>query len=369
MKFNNQKVLIVPLDWGLGHATRCIPLVRSFLQRGWEVVLGGEGAVAVLLQREFPELTILTVPGYRVRYSRKAWTLPVKLAVQVPRIMKAIRREHAWLQKTIVDHQINLVISDNRYGLYTESIPCIFITHQLQIKAPYAWMESLLKKINFKYISRFTACWVPDNLQPSLAGELSHLDEIHPFPVEYIGPLSRFKRQMTALRYKYLFLISGPEPQRTLFEQMVLRSIGGMQADILVVLGKPGGTSSVSRNGNIHVTDHLEGEALENAMNSAEYVICRSGYTTLMELAALNKRSILIPTPGQTEQEYLARHLGRQKLAYAVSQENLDLRAAFEAAGRFDYADFPTSQEQLDLVIDELLAKHFSSTPARIISR
>jgi uncharacterized protein (TIGR00661 family) len=361
MNFNNKKVLIAPLDWGLGHATRCIPLVKAFLRIGWEVIIATDGAGDHLLRQEFPQQQFLKLKGYNVRYSSSKWTLPFKMAVQVPRILAAIKNEHAWLQQVINQYNISLVISDNRYGLYTEKVPCVFITHQLQIKAPYRWMENKIQQLNYKYISRFTECWVPDAEENALAGELSHPDELHPFPLKYIGPLSRFKKQMAALRYKYAFMISGPEPQRTLLEKLVLKDIGQLKDDVLIVRGKPGNTEAVSLSQNVTMVNHLNGEALEKALNSAEYIISRSGYTTIMEIAALQKQAILIPTPGQTEQEYLASYLMQQGLAYTTSQSSFNLIHTLEAASTFQFKPFVVMPNMLADVLNDFLATHFTT--------
>jgi uncharacterized protein (TIGR00661 family) len=361
MNFNNKKVLIVPLDWGLGHATRCIPVVKAFLRLGWEVMIAADGAGESLLKQEFPQLQFLKLKGYNVEYSTSKWTLPLKLAVQVPKILSAIKNENAWLQRIIDQYNINLVISDNRYGLYTEKVPCIFITHQLQIKAPYRWIENKIRQLNFKYISRFTECWVPDAEVNSLAGELSHPDELHPFPLRYIGPLARFKKQMAALRYKYAFVISGPEPQRSLLEKMILKDINQVKDDVLIVRGKPGVTEKLSVPQNVTIVNHLSGNDLEKALNSAEYIISRSGYTTVMEIAALQKQAILIPTPGQTEQEYLASYLMEQGLAYSTAQSNFNLLQTLEAASSFHFKSFAVTPNMLEAVLNDFLSRNFTT--------
>lgn len=360
-KFNKGRVLIAPLDWGLGHATRCIPIIRAFGLRGWEVVIAAEGAVEHMLRKEFPQLQFIHLQGYRVKYSRSRWTLGISLALQAPRLMRQIRKEQAWLQQAIDQHHIDLVISDNRFGLYTDKVPCIFLTHQLQIKAPFRWMEKLLKDLNYKYISRYTECWVPDAEVNSLAGELSHPSELHPFPLRYVGPLSRFRKQMAALRYKYAFIISGPEPQRSMLEKKILAGLPGLQGNILLVRGKPGSKDQISLAENITVFNHMDGAALEKALNSTEFIISRPGYTTVMEIAALQKPSLMIPTPGQTEQEYLGRYLMRKGLVYCVRQEKFNLPESVRQAEAFPFTPFAVTPNMFDVVLDDFLHRYFKS--------
>lgn len=361
MKFNNKKVLIVPLDWGLGHATRCVPLIKFFLNQNWEVIIAADGAIEYLLRQEFPQLRFLKLSGYKVKYSKSKWMLSVKIAWQIPKILNAIKKENNWLNKVIDEQKIDLVISDNRYGLYNEKVPCVFLTHQLNIKAPFVWIEKKLQKLNWDYISRFTECWVPDSEVNGLAGELSHPKELHPFPLRYIGPLSRFKRIMAPIKYKYLFLISGPEPQRTLLEKKIFQGAAALKDDVLIVRGKPGDNSSHSFASNITVVDHLEGVELEKAMNSAEYIISRSGYTTVMEVASLQKRAVFIPTPGQTEQEYIALHLLKKGFAFSVQQKSFEVNKTLFLAQQFYYRDYPILMNNMEEALREFLLKYFEA--------
>lgn len=361
MNFNKRRVLIAPLDWGLGHATRCIPVIRAFRKIGWEVMIASDGQTEYLLRQEFPQLQFVTLKGYNVQYSTSKWTLPFKIAAQVPKILASIRKEHHWLQVAIDKYDIDLVVSDNRYGLYSEKLPCIFITHQLQVKAPYRWIEKRILQLNYKYISRFTECWVPDAEVNSLAGDLSHPSELHPFPMHYIGPLSRFKKQMAAVKYKYVFVISGPEPQRTLFEQKILKDVGQLKDNVLIIRGKPGEQKAMSSAPNVTIADHLEGDALEKVLNSAEYIVSRPGYTTVMEIAALQKRAVFVPTPGQTEQEYIAKYLRRQGLAFSVAQHEFSLVKTLGQAEAFDYRPFAVTPEMLEIVLEDFLQRYFTT--------
>jgi UDP:flavonoid glycosyltransferase YjiC (YdhE family) len=300
--FNIQKVLVAPLDWGLGHATRCIPIIRALLNNGYEVIIGAEGAQATLLQTEFPSLAILPLTGYHVRYSRQKWWLSFALLMQLPHLLKVISDEHRWLQNMIKEQNIDLVISDNRYGLYSKKVSCIFITHQLTIKAPFAWLEKILQRINYRYINRFTCCWVPDVAGDiNAAGILSHPAKLPRVKVYYIGLLRDRKEK------------------------------------ILLVRGKPGSNETITVNENITIQNHLPGLQLQEAILQSDYVISRSGYTTIMELLSLQKRSILIPTPGQTEQEYLGEKLEIKNICMTVSQDKFNFSEHIPQAKIFPY--------------------------------
>jgi uncharacterized protein (TIGR00661 family) len=272
-------------------------------------------------------MQILPLAGYRfVQYSKSRWGLAFTLLAQLPRLQKNIKEEHRWLDTIIDEHHIDLVISDNRYGLYSKKIPCIFITHQLTIKAPFAWIENMLQRINYRYIDQYNSCWVPDVAgEPNAAGLLSHPVTLPRTKVHYIGLLSRFQLQAVEKKYDYCVLLSGPEPQRTLLENTLLEGLSKVEGKILLVRGKPGSKEIPDAAPHIEIKNHLPGSGLAQALLQSEYIISRSGYTTVMELLSLQKKSILIPTPGQTEQEYLAKKLQNDGICMSVEQERTEL--------------------------------------------
>ncbi|MEI6264750.1 MAG: glycosyltransferase [Sphingobacteriia bacterium] len=333
---NNDKkytILVAPLDWGLGHATRCIPIISHLLRLGHQVIIGSDGAQAALLNEHFPELKIVTLKGYQIQYSADSRFFAFKIGTQIPKILRSIAYENQWLKQIVKEHQIDVVISDNRYGLNNEAIPCIFITHQLTIKAPFKWLEYLLRKINYSYINRFTECWVPDmEGAENIAGELSHPFQMPTTAVHYINLLSRFTPIETVKKFEYCILLSGPEPQRTVFENIVIESIKKIKGSILLVRGKPLEKSIPFIADHITVYNHLNAIELSKVIQESEYIICRSGYSTLMDLLILKKKMIVVPTPGQTEQEYLANKLSKEGIVLSANQQNIDLAHLFDQA-------------------------------------
>ncbi|MDD2793355.1 MAG: glycosyltransferase [Sediminibacterium sp.] len=351
ISYRKHKVLVAPLDWGLGHATRCIPIIQALLSQEHEVVIGAEKGQAALLQQEFPQLKIIPLSGYRVRYSRSKALFAMKLLTQLPGIYAAIRQEHQWLKKIIEAEKITCVVSDNRYGLYHTSIPCFLITHQLTIKAPFPWAEHILRSINYRFINRFNACWVPDMAPaPGIAGVLSHPPLMPSVPVQYINLLSRFTKEHLPEKYDLCVLLSGPEPQRSLLEEKILSQLNGVEARILLVRGRPEEATLPVVPEQVTVVNHLPGKALGTAIQESALVISRSGYTTVMELLSLEKKMILIPTPGQTEQEYLSVCLSKAGLAKEFKQSGFELADALEQAQAFAF-----KRGAIQLFNDEML--------------
>lgn len=333
-------VLVVPLDWGLGHATRCIPIVRALLANNCSVLLAGEGSTRCLLQAEFPELVILELKGYRVRFSKKTWLLPFRITAQVPSIIKSINYEHRWLKKAIEEYNIDVVISDNRFGLYHFSIPTAFITHQLFIKTGFgSIIDAIVQRLNYRFINRFTECWIPDNYgMPNLANELSHPVHKPSLPLYYIGTLSRFATtEMISEGKHLLFIISGPEPQRTLLEKLIMEQLQSYTRAVVIVRGKPGTKERMTVADNVQVFDHLPALELREKILQASFVISRCGYSTIMDMTVLKKKTIYIPTPGQAEQEYLAKHLMKNNLALCIDQNKFKLKSALDLAASFRY--------------------------------
>lgn len=355
--FIAKTVLIAPLDWGLGHASRCIPLIKYLQKRNCKIVIATSGEQLSLLNGEFPGLEYVPLKGYNVNYSKHKRWFGAKILWQSPKILLRIKQEHRFLETIIDKHKIDIVISDNRYGLYTKKVPCIFITHQLSIKANYTWLENIIQKLNYRFINRFTACWIPDfEGKRNISGALSHPKKMPRIPVKYIGALSRFQDQgLNEIIYKYLFVLSGPEPQRSILEQNVLNIFTRLNGKILIVRGKPADERQEIVTETYSVRNHLTTEEMQKAFSCSEYIIGRTGYTTIMELLSLQKKSILIPTPGQTEQEYLATHLMQQKWCYCCNQDD-DLLYHIQQAEKFNY-QLPEPEVPLyEKVIDNLLS-------------
>lgn len=305
-----QRILIAPLNWGLGHASRCIPIIHELISQGHYIIIAADGYPLQLLRDEFPEVPFIDFPSFQIRYSSKK-TQVGAIFRSLPKILKDIYKEHTKLKQLIVENDLSLVISDNRFGLWSNKIPCIYITHQLMIKMPrlFKAFEPLAWLIHRFFISKYTECWIPDfEKDPSLSGDLAHK---YPLPkqAKFIGALSRFSQIKDIIpleKFDVLAVLSGPEPHRSLLEAELIKRYANCPDKVLIVQGLPQGEIKKEQLGNISLVSHLNSEELKAQMLSAKEIICRSGYSSIMDLYALNKKATLIPTPGQTEQEYLA---------------------------------------------------------------
>lgn len=337
--FNIKTILIAPLDWGLGHATRCIPIIKTLLAKDYNLIVAASGKPKKLLQQEFPEIFFVELNGYNIEYSKNKFLLPFKIGLQIPKILHAIKQENKWLQEFVQANKVDFIISDNRFGFYHNQIPSVFITHQLTIQTPFSWLTKLVQKINYSYIHQFNACWLPDfEGKQNLAGILSHPKQLPNISTHYIGLLSRFQNKKEALiKQQVCVLLSGPEPQRTLLENKILASCENYNGNIVLLRGLPNVNQSISVPKNCVVYNHLQSETLESILQQSEYIICRSGYTSLMELLAMQKKCIVIPTPGQTEQEYLAKQLQQQNWCLSFAQKNFDFNTSLNHAQQFNY--------------------------------
>lgn len=324
----SKRILIAPLDWGLGHATRCVPIIKALQEQGNHVVIASSGLALNLLKAEFPQLTFFDLPAYRATYSTRI-PLLLKILWQSPYIFTVIKKEHQLLDKLVEDFGIDIVISDNRYGCYSKKAKSIFITHQLEIQLPQSlrWAKTLINKVHHRLIKKFDTCWVPDFPDHKLSGNLSRGN----LPSVFIGPVSRFLKSETPIKKNrdLLILLSGPEPQRTALEDILLHQLKTFTGSVLLVRGLPGvETRSIDSNPNIQVVSHLNALDLQCAIELSEVVLSRSGYTSIMDLYALESKAIFIPTPGQTEQEYLAEKLEQAKVAFCVEQHEFNLQEA-----------------------------------------
>lgn len=352
MKEKQKRVLITPLNWGLGHATRCIPIINELLAQNLKVFLASDGDALRLLEKEYPELTTFELPAYNIRYGSE--NMIWNMGIQLPRIINAIRQENAAIKKIVEQNQIDLVLSDNRYGCYHNTTYNVFLTHQLNIKVPWQLLKYLVAQGNRKMLRQFDEIWVPDwPDSENLSGELSHpgnFDNLH-----YIGLLSRMVHKERPHRYDLAFVLSGPEPQRTYLEQKILSQLNNWTKEkILLVKGR---TNEMLHQveGNLEVVSFLTTHDLNDAMLSSDLIICRPGYSSLMDLVKLKKKALMIPTPGQTEQEYLAAHLRQQGLFYSVTQGEMNLSKDIQMAKTFPgFAHSDFGEEKLRQRVEAL---------------
>ena len=333
---NPMRVLVSPLDWGLGHATRIITVVKTLQKYGVQVLIAGDGPTSALLQQEFPEIAILPLPGYNIRYGKSKRSLFLRLLVQIPSILKVIAAENRILKKYANQYKLDGIISDNRFGFYHSGIPSVYISHQLFIQTGNNLLSKWAQKIHYKYINCFKECWVPDFKEGILlAGKLSHPSKMPAIPVKYLGPLSRFKKTTTMVAGELLILLSGPEPQRSIWENQLLNDLKNYNKPCVLVRGLPAAEAEMESTSLLKIYNHLPASALGKLIEAASVVISRSGYSTVMDLVALGKKAILVPTPGQAEQEYLATYLKNQGLFYSCDQQNFDLQKVITAAESF----------------------------------
>ncbi len=353
---NPKRILICPLDWGLGHATRCIPLITELNKRGCEVIVATSGDALLLLKKEFPLLEFHEIVSYRAEYS---FRLPfmINIFIQLPKFVKAIRLEHSEVAKIIEEKKVNCVISDCRYGCWSGLVPSIFITHQVNLLMPplLKWLEPLINFFNHLQIKKFTRCWVPDFPENRITGRLSASRGLM---VDYIGMLSRFNPFISdqPKKYEVLAILSGPEPQRSKFEELLKSQLLLLGKRCLLVKGLPSGSLAREEYGKLEMVNYLSSNELQAAIEDSIIIISRSGYSSIMDFTRLGGHVIFVPTPGQTEQEYLAEQLEMKGISFYQPQEEFDLNFALTNATHytgFSNQSFPSAL--LNKAIDNLL--------------
>ncbi|WP_430813349.1 glycosyltransferase [Carboxylicivirga sp. RSCT41] len=321
---SHRRILVSPLNWGLGHATRLIPVISALIKQGHYVIIAGEGASLSVLRNAFPELDWILLPGFNVSLSHHQFQW-FKLLKQVPSFIRALNEEHVAVNKLIKSHKIDLLISDNRYGIYSKQVSSVIITHQTN---PYpgkylSWIRPFTRAISTRLIKQFDECWIPDNTnEPRLSGSLS--TPAKRLKYKYIGYLSRLNPMLhtsRAFSTDVLIILSGPEPQRTQLEQILIDQLRQSQLKTTILCARP--DKKTAQIGTITLLPHCTAEEQNQLINNSKYIICRSGYSTLMDLMLCNRTALLIPTPGQYEQEYLAQRACTLFGFQSISQSEL----------------------------------------------
>ncbi len=331
------KILYSLCSWGLGHATRGLPVIRRLIKDGNEVIVYTYGRSLELLKSELKDGAryIETVP-YPSPYSDKIG-FAFRFVRVAPKIMRVIKEENKEVSKIVRENKIGLIISDSRFGSYCRSVPSYLIFHQLRFISPLRLppAEMATEFYNHYLQNKFDKIIVPDYEENSLSGDLSHnLRYFKRENIEYIGILSDFEKIETDEDIDYLLSISGPEPTRTALEKKLFSQIHLLKGNIAVALGKPGEFTKETA-GNATVYSFLEKARRDELMNRAKIVVSRSGYTTVMDVAEIDKKAFFIPTPGQTEQVYLAKHLEKAGFFHSVKQGKLKLDADTENASKY----------------------------------
>jgi uncharacterized protein (TIGR00661 family) len=349
-----RRILVAPLDWGLGHATRCIPIINALLKRNAEVIIAASGSSAELLKVEFPNIKHCSLPAYNPSYpanSNMVWAM----ARQLPHFVKTIYNEHATLNKLIEKEQIEVVISDNRYGCYSHKVKSILIYHQLHILMDegYKWMEGYVNHFNNRQIKHFDECWIPAP-NNELLGNL--LPPKLPAHTRFIGYQSRFNKQPAEIKYHIVAIASGPDPQRTLLTNMLRNQLIESGLRTFLVHGLVSEEEKISVTGNFTEANYLTSDKLNNIIQQGNIIIARSGYSTIMDMAKLGKKAIFIPTPGQTEQAYLAAQLMNKGISLCVEQSAFNLKNALKESDKFSgFTNFEYHETLLGQAIQSIL--------------
>lgn len=319
----SKTILIAPLNWGLGHATRCIPIIKALQENNYIPIIASDGIALELLQKEFPYVQTLKLPSYKIEYAKNGKNFKWKLLKNFPEMIKAIWKEEKKVRKWIKKYDIDGIISDNRLGVFSKKIPSVYLTHQLNVMTGNTtWFTSILHQ---QIIKKHNECWIPDlEGTPNLTGKLGHVENPD-FNLKYIGPLSRMHKKEIPKQFDLMIILSGPEPQRGLLEEKLKVEILGYKGNVVFIKGIIEKDQKKEQIENVTYFNFMNSRQLEQTFNESETVLCRSGYTTIMDLVKLEKKAFFIPTPGQYEQEYLAKKLKEEGLVPYAKQSDFQM--------------------------------------------
>jgi uncharacterized protein (TIGR00661 family) len=348
----SKNILIAPLNWGLGHATRCIPIIDAIIKNGDRPIIASDGLALALLKKEYPKQTFIELPSYDISYAKEGQNLRLKMLKDSPKIWMAIRNEHQMLQEIIPKYTISGIISDNRLGLYSNLVPSVIITHQLQVlSGSTTWLST---QLHLHYIKKYDYCWIPDADGPdNLSGKLSYNDD---FEIEkvYLGPLSRFYNTGNyQKKYDLMVFLSGPEPQRGILEKRLLTELKTYKGEVLFIAGKVEKEQKVEKKGRLTYYNYLSTDGLQKALDRSEMVLSRSGYTTIMDLQKMGKKAFFIPTPGQFEQEYLAELLDQKEIVPYATQEDFHIKMLSRVEHYKGLGSIQSSSRSLSSILEE----------------
>lgn len=349
-------ILIAVLNWGLGHATRMVPLIDLLMQRGVRVTLASSGVAGNFLKLRYPELAYYELPDYQIRYARKG-SMAMAIMRNWPSIAAGMKAGKERVAEIARKEHIDVLISDNRYGCFLKEVKSVLITHQVCPLAPggFALLQPCIHWQIRKLIHQFDECWIPDTAERPLSGRLSDPSRLK-LSVRFLGMMSRFGNRLehTDKKYDWLAIISGPEPQRSILQKRFVDACVRGKKCGAVLAGKPGTHEFMERG--IRIIPHLPDEEFLRVISESRNVLMRPGYSSLMDLLNIGSGALLVPTPGQTEQLYLAGRMQRHHQFAVQSQSNLDLMAAEEKLANTVVSDVSSSSNMLAGAVDSLIA-------------
>jgi uncharacterized protein (TIGR00661 family) len=332
-----KNIIIAPLDWGLGHATRCIPIIRE-LQKNNTCIVASSGRAHELLKQEFPELLHEEIPAYGITYGKNKFLTIFKLLFQIPKSIIVKNKEVLFADELVKKHNVDIIISDNRFGMRSSRCRNIFITHQIRIRLPWflRCLEYSFFLVNKKMIAKFDECWVPDyEGTKNLSGLLSHSWTIP--NMYYIGPLTGRETTDCPMKYDVVAILSGPEPQRSIFEKELRAILPQLPYNSCIVRGVVAQENNFTKVGNCRIQTFAANKEINQFLCGSKLVISRAGYSSIMDYEKLGVKAILVPTPGQSEQLYLGHYLEHKNTYWCIPQKSL--------------------QKQLPIIIREILMK------------
>ena len=347
-KSSRPAVLFALLDWGMGHATRTSPLIQHAIDRGWDVHVGTKGTALAFLKSQFEgqPITFHDKPGPDITYSKRGTFF--KIAGQMPGFLRSIQAETDWTAALVESHNITHIVSDNCYGVHHPEVPSVMMSHPLQLPVPPG-LEVFARAFVKQHARKFRAIWIPDDEEARLSGTLATQNPME--HARFIGVLTRLPMDAPPGEWKTVGMVSGPEPHRGLMEKALLAWMKGLDEPALLIAGRPG--AEVQSVGNVTIWPDPTANELAGALRGADTVVCRSGYSSLLDLASLGKRAVLIPTPGQPEQGYLAKHWHAEFGIATCTQKQLESGALPEPSGSVPRIEPNRGATQ---ALDELIA-------------
>ena len=341
------KALVAPLDWGLGHATRCAPIVREFLEKGCDVELAVTRGNAAILREMFPDVRQRLAPSYNIVYPKHGYNMAFWLLKNSAHLRAVMRAEHHYAEEMVERHGYDILVSDNRFAFRSRKAKSVYMTHQCRIAFPkmFRMFEAFGAAWHASVMSRFDEVWVPDVPEfPGYAGSLSHVERC-PRPLKFVGPLSRFAMlpltQSTEKDLGIVAVVSGVEPARSRFASRLSSVLPQIPGKHVVILGKPDSTRKSWTAGNVTFYNHLPTQEFAEVISRAGWVISRGGYSTVMDMAVLGAKCIFVPTPGQYEQVVLASDLSAAGFAVSIEEGSLSVDSLSKALQRADVVELP----------------------------
>ncbi|MEK6968538.1 MAG: glycosyltransferase [Nanoarchaeota archaeon] len=342
-------------NYGLGHATRMLPVIMKLIEQGEKVTIVAKGNSLLMLKNELGDASNYELMQYEVplKFSDKGFSMFETLKAG-PSFISLISSQKKWLENFSAKEKIDRVIADGEIGYHLKNKKSFFVNNQLRL-LPGSLLGDGTELLTDVFSKGFEKVIVPDDENGTLGGLLTSKTRFYDKKrLAYVGILSSIRKKNVVRNVDYFISISGPGISKEVFTRQVMEQLHLLKGKVVVALGRPD-LKEIASKGNAKIYPYLNRKQQESFLNKAKLVISRSGYTTMMELAEIDKKAFFIPTLNHPEQEYLAKFQKNSGRFHYSKQDSFNFKEDIDEAKQYPgFKNVPKTKKSVEKFLEAI---------------